>query len=145
MAFFRARAMSVGCQRAGIQPVAAQCSTVLWRRPSSWASALCPPKRRITSWAELNAPAAMLATITSFSLGCNRASGFGQETRRSHTDLMASYSVNDRALAHARRLIETRQYTLDSDWGEVQPRADDENTFLKGHTWDEYGEWHLGL
>ena len=63
----------------------------------------------------------------------------------SHTDLMASYSVNDRAIAHARRLIEARQYTLDSDWGEVQPRADDENTFLKGHTWDEYAEWHLAL
>ena len=58
---------------------------------------------------------------------------------------MASYSVNDRAVVHARRLIEARQYTLDSEWGDVQPRADDENTFLKGHTWDEYAEWHLGL
>lgn len=58
---------------------------------------------------------------------------------------MASYSVNKKAIAHARRLIEARQYVLDSDWGEVQPRADDENAFLKSHTWDEYAEWHLGL
>jgi hypothetical protein len=58
---------------------------------------------------------------------------------------MASYSVNERALAQARRLIDSRQYVLDSDWGEVQPKADDENTFLKGHTWDEYAAWHLGL
>jgi len=58
---------------------------------------------------------------------------------------MASYSVNGRAIAHARRLIGARQYVLDSDWGEVQPRADDENAFLKGHSWDEYAEWHLGL
>jgi hypothetical protein len=58
---------------------------------------------------------------------------------------MASYSVNKRAIAHARRLIDARQYVLDSDWGEVQPRADDENAFLKGHSWDEYAEWHLGL
>ena len=58
---------------------------------------------------------------------------------------MASYSVNESAVAHARRLIDARQYVLDSDWGEVQPRAEDENTFLKGHTWDEYAEWHLGL
>ena len=58
---------------------------------------------------------------------------------------MASYSVNEGAIAHARRLIDARQYVLDSDWGDVQPRAEDENAFLKGHTWDEYAEWHLGL
>src|SRR2546427_4636812 len=65
--------------------------------------------------------------------------------RLSHTDLMASYAVNKRAIAHARRLIDGHQYVLDSDWGDVQPRADDENAFLKGHSWDEYAEWHLGL
>ena len=58
---------------------------------------------------------------------------------------MASYAVNESAIAHARRLIGARQYVLDSDWGEVQPRADDENAFLKGHSWDEYAEWHLGI
>jgi hypothetical protein len=58
---------------------------------------------------------------------------------------MASYSVNPRAVAHAKRLIDARQYVLDSDWGEVQPRADDENTFLESHSWDEYAAWHLGL
>jgi hypothetical protein len=58
---------------------------------------------------------------------------------------MASYSVNERAIVRARGLIDARQYVLDSDWGEVQPRADDENAFLKGHSWNEYGEWHLGL
>jgi hypothetical protein len=40
---------------------------------------------------------------------------------------MASYSVNDRAVARARRLIESRQYVLRSEWGEVPPRAADEN------------------
>ncbi len=58
---------------------------------------------------------------------------------------MASYSVNPRAVARARRLIERRQYVLDSDWGEIQPTADDENSFLDSHSWDEYAEWHLGL
>ena len=58
---------------------------------------------------------------------------------------MATYKVNERAVAHARRLIDARQYVLDSDWGEVQPRADDENAFLKSHSWEEYAEWHLGL
>lgn len=58
---------------------------------------------------------------------------------------MASYVVNKRAVARARRLIEARQYVLDSDWGDVQPRADDENVFLESHDWGEYAEWHLGL
>src|SRR5215207_259094 len=58
---------------------------------------------------------------------------------------MASYSVNERAVARAVRLIEARQYVLDSDWGDVQPRADEENAFLASHSWDEYAEWHLGL
>jgi hypothetical protein len=58
---------------------------------------------------------------------------------------MASYTVNERAVAHARRLIETRQYVLDSNWGEVQPTAGDENKFLESHSWDEYEQWHLGL
>ena len=43
---------------------------------------------------------------------------------------MASYEVNDAAIAHMKDLIEGRQYVLDSDWGEVQPSADDENAYL---------------
>ena len=58
---------------------------------------------------------------------------------------MPSYSVNDRAVARARRLIDSRQYVLDSDWGDAQPNTDDENAFLKSHSWKEYAEWHLGL
>ena len=58
---------------------------------------------------------------------------------------MASYSVNKVALAHARDLIEARRYVLRSDWGERQPRAADQNRFLKNHSWQEYSEWHLGL
>ncbi len=58
---------------------------------------------------------------------------------------MASYTVNRRAVAHARKLIEAKQYVLDSDWGDVQPSAADENAFLEAHTWEEYGDWFLGL
>ena len=58
---------------------------------------------------------------------------------------MASYKVNRRAVAHAKRLIEAKQYVLDSDWGEVQPSTEDENAFLENHSWDDYGAWHLGL
>jgi hypothetical protein len=58
---------------------------------------------------------------------------------------MASYTVNKAAVARARKLIDARQYVLDSDWGEVQPRADDENRYLESHSWDEYSGWFLGL
>jgi hypothetical protein len=58
---------------------------------------------------------------------------------------MASYSLNPDAVARARRLIDSRQYVLDSDWGDVQPRAAAQNKFLESHSWDEYSEWHLGL
>jgi hypothetical protein len=58
---------------------------------------------------------------------------------------MARYVVNERAVAKARRLIRGRQYVLNSDWGDVQPNAEAENAFLASHSWDEYGEWHLGL
>jgi hypothetical protein len=62
-----------------------------------------------------------------------------------HDGRVASYSVNDRAVARAERLIDARQYVLDSDWGDAQPRADAENAFLASHSWDDYAEWHLGL
>jgi hypothetical protein len=59
--------------------------------------------------------------------------------------VVAKYTVNDDAVARARRLIDARQYVLRSEWGEVQPRAEDQNAFLERHTWEEYAEWHLGL
>ena len=58
---------------------------------------------------------------------------------------MATYAVNDAAIAHARKLIDARRYVLNSDWGEVAPGADEENAFLRRHSWDEYAAWHLGL
>jgi hypothetical protein len=59
--------------------------------------------------------------------------------------LVAKYGLNESAVAHARKLIEARQYVLNSDWGESQPGADEENGYLERHGWDEYADWHLGL
>ena len=58
---------------------------------------------------------------------------------------MATYAVNPDAVAHARRLIDSRQYVLDRDWGQVQADAEAENAYLERHTWDDYAAWHLGL
>jgi hypothetical protein len=69
----------------------------------------------------------------------------GLEPPMRQNALIASYVVNERALARARLLIRGRQYVLNSDWGDAQPQAKDENAFLASHSWSEYGEWHLGL
>jgi hypothetical protein len=58
---------------------------------------------------------------------------------------MASYTLNEAAVAKAQRLIDARQYVLDSEWGDVQPRAEQENAFIAKHGWEAYAEWHLGL
>ncbi len=58
---------------------------------------------------------------------------------------MASYTVNETAVARARKLIEARQYVLDSDWGEVQPSAETQNDYLDKHSYAEYAEWFLAL
>jgi hypothetical protein len=58
---------------------------------------------------------------------------------------MASYTVNRAAVRHARDLIAAERWVLESDWGESQPDAEQENAFLQNHTWKEYGDWHLGL
>jgi hypothetical protein len=58
---------------------------------------------------------------------------------------MASYTVNPDAVAFVRAQIDARQYVLESDWGDVQPRADAQNDFIDSHSMEEYALWHLGL
>jgi hypothetical protein len=58
---------------------------------------------------------------------------------------MARYSVNQAAVDRCRELIEKKQYVLDSDWGDVQPTAAQENAYLERHSWQDYAEGHLGL
>jgi hypothetical protein len=58
---------------------------------------------------------------------------------------MAKYDLNESAVVRARGLIDSRQYVLDSDWGEVAPRADAQNDYLESHGWGDYAQWHLGL
>src|SRR3954469_18642850 len=58
---------------------------------------------------------------------------------------MATYKVNPEAVAHAERLIDARQYVLQSDWGTAQPRAEQENAFLESHSWQGYPARQLAL
>jgi hypothetical protein len=58
---------------------------------------------------------------------------------------VAAYTVNEDGVRRAKRLIDARQYVLRSRWQDVQPRAREQNAFLKTHSWEEYAAWHLGL
>ncbi len=58
---------------------------------------------------------------------------------------MAKYEVNQAAVEYAHQLIESRRYTLRSDWGDVQPSTARRNVYLERHSWSEYAQWHLGL
>jgi hypothetical protein len=58
---------------------------------------------------------------------------------------VASYVVNEAAVAKAKALIDARRYVVRSRWADVQPAAEQQNAFLDSHSWEEYAEWHLGL
>jgi hypothetical protein len=64
---------------------------------------------------------------------------FGENAR------VPAYTLNRDAVRHAKRLIDAHQYVLRSRWQDVQPRAREQNAFLKTHSWEEYAAWHLGL
>jgi hypothetical protein len=54
-------------------------------------------------------------------------------------------TLYDEAVRHAKRLIDARRYVLRSRWQDVQPRAREQNAFLKAHSWEEYAAWHPGF
>jgi hypothetical protein len=60
-------------------------------------------------------------------------------------DRMAKYLVNKPCVAKARELIDARQYRVRSRWADVQPRAAEQNRFLKANGWQECAYWHLAL
>jgi hypothetical protein len=61
-------------------------------------------------------------------------SGGFQVVEAGYESSMASYTVNRRGVAQARKLIKANQYVLNSDWDDVQPKAPSENAFLKEHS-----------
>ncbi|MGZ6689984.1 MAG: hypothetical protein ACXVHQ_21105 [Solirubrobacteraceae bacterium] len=55
--------------------------------------------------------------------------------------------LNERAYAHAQKLIEDRRVVLvqRDDWSEHQPSAQDENRYIEEHGIAEYARWYLGI
>ena len=58
---------------------------------------------------------------------------------------MAKYVVNRAGVEKAKSLIASHHYVVRSQWADAQPTARDGTAFLKNHSWDEYGAWHLAI
>ena len=57
-----------------------------------------------------------------------------------------SISLNPEAVTFAKKLIKDGKIKNDEgQWGEHNPDASEENTYLKKHEMEEYAAWHLGL
>lgn len=56
-------------------------------------------------------------------------------------------TLNEKALAHARRLVDAGTVVRDErdDWSEHAPSAADENDYLAAHDFDAYALWHFGV
>lgn len=53
--------------------------------------------------------------------------------------------LNQAAFEQAKSIIKKGEVVKDSDWSEAQPSPDSENDFLDDVSWEEYGNWFLGL
>src|SRR5690349_12924251 len=126
----RAARVSSGSAVSSVQSAALRSCTSGISRVNSVGSALA---RRATSCSSRGVDAVRLATTrTRLGDGGPIPGPTISPSAHRHNAPMASYTVNDAAVAHARELIDARQYVLESDWGSVQPRAAAENAYLDG-------------
>jgi hypothetical protein len=55
------------------------------------------------------------------------------------------YVVNDKAVKHARKLIDQGDYDDKTEWSEAAPSADDANREIDKDSFEEFASWHLGI
>ena len=53
--------------------------------------------------------------------------------------------LNHKAVAFAKNLIQQGNVDREGDWSAHQPTTETENEFLADHSYEEYGNWFLGL
>lgn len=66
-------------------------------------------------------------------------------SRTDYETTMPDFAENDLAIRRARRLIESGQVVLGSDWAAARPSAEAEDAFLEANSWEDYSAWHLGV
>jgi hypothetical protein len=58
---------------------------------------------------------------------------------------MSKYDVNDAGVDKARRMIDSNQYDVETDWSDGAPSTDEANAKIDRDGYEGYGEWHLAL
>jgi hypothetical protein len=58
---------------------------------------------------------------------------------------MPTYRVNEKAVRHARKLIDAGTYDDTTEWSEAAPSADEENTEIDRASFDDFAQWHLAI
>ncbi len=56
---------------------------------------------------------------------------------------MPSYRVNDDAVRHARKLIDSGDYDDTHEWSDAAPSAGDANEEIDENSFDDFAAWHL--
>jgi hypothetical protein len=65
---------------------------------------------------------------------------------RTHEQIMR-ITLNERAYAHARRLIDEGRFVLDDrdEWSEHRPSSAQENAHIEANGIEDYARWFLGI
>ena len=58
---------------------------------------------------------------------------------------MVTYRVNEKAVKHARKLIDAGEYDDKTEWSDAAPSADDANKVIEKESFDDFSEWHLAI
>lgn len=58
---------------------------------------------------------------------------------------MPSYTVNQDAVEHARRLIDRGDYDDTTEWSDAAPSADEANQEIDKGSYEEFARWHLAI
>lgn len=59
--------------------------------------------------------------------------------------MATKYQINDRGVAKARQMIDSRQYDIDTAWSDAAPSTEEANAKIERDGYDGYGEWHLAI
>ncbi len=53
--------------------------------------------------------------------------------------------LNDKGAEYARGMIQQGRFDLEGDWASNQPTSADGDAYLADHSFEEYGNWFLGV
>ncbi len=59
--------------------------------------------------------------------------------------MFMAVKLHNKAVAFATVLLQQGRVNRNSDWNGAKPSPDDENYYLDTHTYEEYGNWFLGI